>query len=262
MPTIRSTPPMLRKTVETTLDVNGATPLYKQVENGILQCLADGEWRPGEQLPNESQLAARFKVAVFTIRAGITELVKSNILIRKQGKGTFVARHSLQRQRYQYSHVYNSSGSQIFPDRSLIAFSREKATQHIVSMLALQGPLDPSIFHVQCLLTIGDDPVSIMDIMLPAGMFKKLTARAVREARENLYAVYQDVCGINVIRVEEHIRAALVEQPVAGQLKLRPNTPVLCIERIAYTYKDTPVEYRVRYFDASRFHYRMDEGGL
>jgi GntR family transcriptional regulator len=253
---------MLRKTVETTLDVSGTAPLYKQVENRILQCLADGEWRPGEQLPTESQLAARFKVAVFTIRAGISELVKSNILIRKQGKGTFVARHSLQRQRYQFSRVYDSSGSQIFPDRSLIAFAKERVTPHVAGMLALQGPHDLSMLHLQCLLSIGAEPASIMEIMLPAGMFKKLTARAVREAKENLYAVYQDVCGINVIRVEERIHAALVEQPVAGQLKLRAGAPVLRIERIAYTYKNIPVEYRVRHFDASRFHYRIDEGGV
>jgi GntR family transcriptional regulator len=227
-----------------------------------LQCLADGEWRPGGQLPTESQLAARFKVAVFTIRAGISELVKSNILIRKQGKGTVVARHSLQRQRYQFSHVYNSAGFQIFPDRSLISFAKEEATQHTANMLDLREPQALSIFHLQCLLTIDADPVSIMKIMLPASMFKKLTARAVREARENLYAVYQDICGINVIRVEERIHATLVEQPIAGQLKLRPTTPVLSIERIAYTYKDIPVEYRVRYFEASRFHYRVNDGGV
>ncbi len=253
---------MPRKPAKTGLDISAPDPLYKQVEERILQCLADGEWKPGQQLPTETQLADRFGVAVFTIRAGISELAASKILVRKQGKGTFVARHSLQRQRYQFSHVYSNDGVQIFPDRALLSFAKETAPDAIAGILGLRRGERHPIYRLNCLLSAGAKPVAAMEIMLPGRMFPGLTARSIREAQENIYAVYQDVCGINVIRVEERIYGALAKADTAATLKIAVNSPILRVERIAYTYKDLPVEYRIRMLDAGKFHYRTDEGGV
>lgn len=253
---------MPRNSSETKLEMHAPGPLYKQIEKHILQCLAQGEWKPGDQLPTESQLAERFGVAVFTIRAGIRELDAANILIRKQGKGTFVARHSRQRQRYQFSRVFREDGTQIFPDRELVSFVREPATDHAVAVLGLQNEERPTVFRIACLLTIDGSPASTLNITLPTKMFQGLTARAIREGQENLYAVYQDVCGINVIRVQERVYAATAKGPIARTLKIAANSPILRVERIAYTYNDTPVEFRVRQFDAAKYHYRSDEGGV
>lgn len=253
---------MPKKPLATKLEVHGAAPLYRQVEQQILECLAHGEWKPGDQLPTEMQLAERFGVAVFTIRAGIGDLVSANILVRKQGKGTFVARHTRQRQRYQFSHVFNNDGTQSFPDRRLLSFEKEPAPDAVASILGLEkkGRLD--IYRITCLQSIADEPAVTMEIMLPGRMFSGLTARAVREGTENLYAVYQDVCGINVIRIEERVYAALAKPATARALKIPSNNPVLRVERIAYTYNDVPVEYRIRILDAGKYHYRSSEGGV
>lgn len=251
---------MLRNSTQTKLEMHGPEPLYKQVEKHILQCLANGEWKPGDQLPTESQLAERFGVAVFTIRAGIRELVAANILVRKQGKGTFVARHTHQRQRYQFSHVFRDDGTQIFPDRRLLSFEREAAGDEVMAILGMRKEDRPTIYRIACLLTIEGKPASTLDITLPAKMFHGLTARAIREGEENLYAVYQDVCGINVIRIQERVYGTTAKGPVARALEIAANSPVLRVERIAYTYNDTPVEFRVRHLDATKYHYRTEEG--
>src|ERR1700755_1254081 len=96
---------MPRNALNTKLEMHAAEPLYKQVERQILNCLAQGEWKPGDRLPTESQLAERFGVAVLTVRAGIRALVETSILVRRQGSGTSVARHDRQRRRYQFTHV-------------------------------------------------------------------------------------------------------------------------------------------------------------
>jgi GntR family transcriptional regulator len=253
---------MPRKALRTRLEMHASVPLYKQVEKQILQCLADGEWKPGDQLPTEGQLAGRFGVAVFTIRAGIAELVAANILIRKQGKGTFVARHTRQRQRYQFSHVFGDDGSQIFPDRELISFQREIAPAPVKTILRLQAEARAAIYNIDCLLTTGDRRVATMQIALPVKKFAGLTARAIRDSDENLYAVYQDACGVNVIRIEERVQATVAAAGIARALKLPPASPLLRIERIAYTYNDVPVEFRVRHLDAAKYHYRSGEGGF
>ena len=242
--------------------MHASAPLYKQVEKQILQCLAEGEWKPGGQLPTESQLAERFGVAVFTIRAGIAELVAANILIRKQGKGTFVARHTRQRQRYQFSHVFSNDGLQMFPDRDLISFQRETAPAPLQAILKLQAEARPAIFNIDCLLTTGAQRVATMQIALPAKYFAGLTARVIRASDDNLYAVYQDACGVNIIRIEERIHAAVATTAIARALKVPPGSALLRVERIAYTYNDVPVEFRVRHLDAAKYHYRSGEGGF
>lgn len=244
----------------THLDVSGTDPLYKQVGDRILQCLADGEWKPGEQLPTETQLAERFGVAVFTIRAGIGDLVATNILVRKQGKGTFVARHSRLRQRYQFSHIHDTSGRQILPDRELLSFGKANATDEEAAWLGLPREGKQAIYRLKMLSVEDRTAVATLDIVLPARMFGGLTASAIRNAQENLYAAYQDECGVNVIRIEERIYAGLATVGEARALKLRAASPVLRVERIAYTYRNLPVEFRTRVFDATKYHYRTIEG--
>lgn len=253
---------MARKQTSSRLDVSDPDPLYKQVGDRILQCLVDGEWKPGEQLPTESQLAERFGVAVFTIRAGIGELAAANILVRKQGKGTFVARHSRLRQRYQFSHIHDASGRQILPGRELVAFSKNSATEDEIAKLALPRGSKSAVYRLKMLSVDDGGAVATLDIVLPAKMFNGLTANAIRNAQENLYAAYQDECGINVIRIEEHIHAALATTEDARALKIRAGSPVLRVERIAYTYRNLPVEYRTRVFNATKYHYRAVEGSV
>lgn len=253
---------MAQKNNHTELDVSGPDPLYKQVEQRILQCLAEGEWRPGDQLPTENQLAERFGVAVFTIRAGIGELVASNILVRKQGKGTFVARHSRLRQRYQFSHIHDVNGRQILPDRELLSFVKGTATPEEALRLALPPGDHAPVFRLSMVSVDNGQIVATLDITVPARLFSKLTANAVRKAQENLYAAYQDECGVNVIRIEEHVHAALATAADAKALKIRSGSPVLRVERTAYTYRNVPVEFRTRIFDASKYHYRSIEGSI
>lgn len=70
------------------------SPLYQQIKALITQSLVAGEWKPGEIIPSEMELAARFKVSQGTVRKAIDELAAENLVVRRQGKGTFVATHN------------------------------------------------------------------------------------------------------------------------------------------------------------------------
>ncbi len=70
------------------------SPLYQQIKALITRSLQSGEWRPGEAIPSEMELAARYRVSQGTVRKAIDELAVENRVVRRQGKGTFVATHS------------------------------------------------------------------------------------------------------------------------------------------------------------------------
>ena len=78
------------------------SPLYQQIKDLILQSLQTGEWKPGEAIPSEMDLAARYRVSQGTVRKAIDELSADNLLVRRQGKGTFVATHAEQQVQYRF----------------------------------------------------------------------------------------------------------------------------------------------------------------
>ena len=84
-------------------------PLYQQIKALITQSLQSGEWKPGELMPSEVELAGRFKVSQGTVRKAIDELAAEHLVVRRQGKGTFVATHAEERaaqQRVRYGQCY------------------------------------------------------------------------------------------------------------------------------------------------------------
>lgn len=253
---------MPRNALNTTLEMQAAAPLYKQVEKQILNCLAHGEWKPGDRIPTELQLAERFGVAVLTVRAGIRDLVEANILVRRQGSGTFVARHDRQRQRYQFTHVFRNDGTKAMPVRRLVSFTRTYADRTSAGRLQLPADARTPLIRIDCLMELDARPIATMEIVIPARQFAGLTARAIEKSQENLYAVYQEVCSVNVIRISEQVHATKAGARTARALRIDADDPVLLIDRIAYTYNDVPVEFRRRIHNAADFHYELDEGGI
>ena len=78
------------------------SPLYQQIKDLITRGLQAGEWKPGEAIPSETDLAARFRVSQGTVRKAIDELATENLLVRRQGKGTFVATHAEEQIQYRF----------------------------------------------------------------------------------------------------------------------------------------------------------------
>src|SRR5204863_6366732 len=102
-------------------------PLYKEVKRQIMAELISGEWKPGTAIPAERRLSARFAVSIGTIRKAIDELVAENILIRQQGRGTFVATHNRDRLLFYFFHIVGHDGTKQYPVVTLDTFARGKA---------------------------------------------------------------------------------------------------------------------------------------
>jgi len=92
-------------------DAPAFSPLYQQIKGLITRSLQAGEWRPGEAIPSEMELAGRFKVSQGTVRKAIDELATDNLLVRRQGKGTFVATHAAQHMPYRFLKLMPDQGN-------------------------------------------------------------------------------------------------------------------------------------------------------
>src|SRR4249920_1906846 len=115
------------------------SPLYQQIKGLILQSLEAGEWKPGESIPSEMELAARFRVSQGTVRKAIDELASEHILMRRQGKGTYVASHSEPSYQYRFLRVTPDSGDKPHPQNLFFGLERGKASGDAAHALGLKA---------------------------------------------------------------------------------------------------------------------------
>jgi len=231
-------------------------PLYKEVKARLTRGLAAGDWKAGEAIPSESRLAERFSVSIGTIRKAIDELVAERVLLRQQGRGTFVATHTEDRTLFYFFHIVGKDGSRELPVMELLSFRRARANATEEERLAI-GKSAP-VLRIQNLLKLAGKPVIVDDITVPAELFADLDEEVFGGREGTIYGLYQARYGITVTRISERISAGLAPARAATLLGLAEDTPALAIKRVAYTYDDTPVEYRVSWVDTQRHEYLSD----
>lgn len=235
------------------------SPLYQQIKGLILQSLQAGEWKPGEAIPSEMELAARFRVSQGTVRKAIDELAAENLVVRRQGKGTFVATHAEQHVQYRFLKLMPDSGdrdSEGPAQRDVLECKRMRASADIARALALRT--GDAVVQVRRTLSFGGVPTILEDLWLPGNAFKGMTADQMAGYHGPTYAMFELEFGVRMVRAEEKIRAVAADEAQAALLKVPRGTPLLSVERIAYTYNDVPMELRRGLYRTDTHHYRNE----
>ena len=232
------------------------SPLYRQIKDLIMQGLASGEWRPGEAIPSEAELAIRFNVSQGTVRKAIDEMAAENLVVRKQGKGTYVASHNDPRAFFRFLRVVPNEGGVSVPLSVPLECWRAKAGLEAARILDI-APGAP-ITIVRRVLKFNGKPVVLDEIYLPGEIFQGLSLEVLQEYQGSLYSLFETRFGVRMIRAEERIRAVAAGRATAEQLAVDEGSPLLSVERVTYTYGDKPVEWR-RGLYATAEHYYLNE---
>jgi GntR family transcriptional regulator len=233
------------------------SPLYQQIKALITRGLQSGEWRPGEMIPSEGELALRFKVSQGTVRKAIDVLADENLLVRRQGKGTFVATHAEEKTQFRFLRLMpddEKAGRTM--SRRFIDCRRQRASADIARVLDLKA--GDAVVQVRRLLLFRDRPVVLDDIWLPGNLFKGLTAERLSENRGPMYGLFETEFGVHMIRAEEKLRAVAADETSARWLEVPVGAPLLSVERVSMTYGDKPVELRRGLYDTTTHYYRNE----
>jgi GntR family transcriptional regulator len=218
------------------------SPLYRQIKGLILQALENREWGPGEIIPSEVELASRFNVSQGTVRKAIDEMAAENLLVRRQGKGTYVATHSDPRAFYRFLRLIPVS-DQVEQAKSIpLECWRAKAGVEAARVLGIK-PGAP-IIVVRRLLEFSGKPVVVDEIYLAGEVFAGLTLEVLKESQVSLYSLFETQFGVRMVRAEERLRAVSADRSSAELLHVEEGTPLLSVERTSFTYGDRPVEWR------------------
>lgn len=232
------------------------SPLYRQIKGLITRGLQSGEWLPGQAIPSEHELAARFRVSQGTVRKAVDELATENLLVRRQGKGTFVATHAEERTQYRFLRLTADRGGAAVLQRRLVECRRLRAPADVARPLGLKS--GDAVVEIRRALLAEGVPVVLDDIFLPGGPFKGLSAERLADWKGPMYRLFEAEFGVRMIRAEEKLRAVAADAASAAALAVAEGAPLLSVERLSFTYGDKPVELRRGLYRTEAHHYRNE----
>lgn len=223
------------------LGLKNDKPLYLQLADAIKTRIAQNIWSLGMMIPSENELAKDFDISVGTVKKALSVLVQEGVLFRRQGKGTFVA-----------SPDFSKSFSRFFRYDWQTGEAAETPGSKVLSIDVIQPDADvidrlqiaarQQVFRLKRVRTMQNKPFVIEDIYLPYKRFKGI--ESIPLDQRLLYPIYNENFATPVIWADEYLQPAIADPAAAETLDIRAGDPVMCVERIAYTYQDIPVEWR------------------
>lgn len=230
------------------------SPLYRQIRDRLVQGLQSGEWRPGQTIPSEIDLASLYGVSQGTVRKAIDALCAENLLVRRQGRGTFVASHNEARAQIRFLRLRPDDGGEPRqPGSRFLECRRLRAPLEIARALDMKA--GDTAVTIRRLLEFDAQPSVLEEIWLPGSLFRGLTAERLIAYRGPLYALLETEFGTTMIRASERLRAVAAGAVEARALGVAVGEPLLLVDRVSLTYGDKPVEVRRGWYRTDQHHY-------
>lgn len=236
----------------------GFNPLYLQVKERLIQRVVSGDWKPGEALPSEMKLASEYQVSQGTVRKALEEMAAEHLVVRHQGKGTFVSARETEMPVHFFSIVNR--------DDRHVAIGPPLAFEHSVGEATEQERADlglapgERVYRIYRVRPLDGVPALAEDIVVSQRRFLGMPEFLTESARMNSYLVMEKEFGVLVVRAEEWVDAIAAAGRDARDLGVPEGTPMLRILRIAYALDGRPAEKRIMRFATDGRRYRNRRG--
>lgn len=229
----------------------GFRPLYQQVKESLVRRLIDGSWQPGQLIPSEMELAREIGVSQGTIRKALNAMTAENLLVRRQGHGTYVSAPEESRILFQFFRLVPDSGERAFPTSRILRSSRERATRDEAAMLKLSP--NSAVWRIERLRSLEGDVMISETLALPAKRFPGFEKQD--EIPNNVYRLYSERWGVTIGKATEKLKAVSSGREDAAHFGCAPGTPILKITRVAFDLENNPVELRISRCLTEKSHY-------
>lgn len=234
--------------------VLGFRPLYLQVKESLVRRLIDGAWQPGQLIPSEMELARELGVSQGTVRKALDAMTGENLLIRKQGRGTYVAEPEESRILFNFFRMVPNTGERAFPNSRILRRAKGKANREEAAAMAVAEGSD--VWRIERVRAFGDDPLLVETLVLPAARYPGFEAE--QDIPNNVYRLYSQRWGITIASAREKLKAIAATASDARHLGCEPGTPLLRIFRVAVDLEQNVVELRVSRCLTEKAHYLSD----
>jgi len=220
-------------------------PLYHKVKEYLISRIESGEFNSQEQIPPEGQLCEEYNVSRITIRRAIDELVKMGMLVKKQGKGTFVNQPKINFfsiDLISFAERMERQGFKV--TTKLLGMEEIVPTTKVAKALGINE--GDKVLKIDRIRSIENDPISIETNYIPRkmlgdnGLSEQLHAHL--RGGNSLYLFLNKNIGVNITRAHQVFEPIILEEEEQGMLDCEGNMAGLLIYRTTYS-GTTPIEF-------------------
>ncbi len=231
-------------------------PLYYQVQHTISQRISRGEYAPGSQLPSESELSRELGVSRVTVREALRVLAQENVLVKIQGRGTFVADNPLIAQP---SRKFTGSLEDLYDQLDRVSvknvdIAQIPITDEFRSLLGLADDVK-EVVRIKRTRYVDDAPYAYTINVLPLEIGTHLNKHNLHSSP--LVRILEEELKIQISDAHETITASAADTEVAQSLDLPFLSPVMHVRRVLFTVEEKPLQVVDSYYRADKFHYSV-----
>jgi GntR family transcriptional regulator len=236
----------------------GPIPLHHQVYLDLSSALGDGEWKPGDQLPTERELADQYGCSLITVRRALDDLTREGHLERTRGRGTFVTEPPI---------VRDIAGQVGFADEvralgyepyAVVVTARQEGASSLVAA-ALRIAPEEAVFYLERIRGANKVPLLLEQVRLPAARLPGLLDHDF--GVESLWDVLENDYRLAISRRQERLSAIVPSGREARLLGLRTRRPSIELEGVAFTTAGEPIEHSRTVVSPERARYFVESSG-
>ena len=220
-----------------------ARPLYSQVRELMLERINRGDWSIGDTLPNEFQLSTEFKVSIGTIRRAIEGLEEAGLVVRKQGRGTYLAGNRREAITEKFCALRTSNGERPTLNFQLEQIKRRRATSVEADRLQIKSGTE--VYEVEQILLTGAHPIGIERALLEAARFPSLEKQL--QYGQDLYLLYSEY-GTIMTRATDSTSVVAPPPEIVSRLGPSGGRLYFAVERLSFSLDERPVEAKTSWY--------------
>jgi len=232
------------------LEKESAVPLYFQLAGAVEMGIQDGTYPEGGRIPSEQELIRSYRVSRVTVRMAMRHLFEKNLIVRKQGRGTFVRKQMITQAVDELFGYYPSLLRKgLKPKTRVLEYQTVPANGEVGDYLHLSCEEKVLRFVRQYLLE--RDVRVLIEMHIPGNLADHWTEEDAEE--KNSFRLLQEHARVQIGSSSVKIRAARASRELGRLLNIPPKSPVLELHRLTYSVQKKPVEYAILHFPGEAY---------
>jgi len=221
------------------IDPYSTEPLYYQLKEILRKNILAGVWKAGDKIPTEKELSETFGVSTAVVRQAVSLLVNEGVLVKRQGKGTFVVDTRVRQGPRKLSSFSEEMAAMGLKASSIVLEKGIKEADEKISK-ALQIQPKTRVIMVKRLRLANDEPLGIQTFYIPEYMVPDFLQN---DLTQSLYELLETKYGIVIKSAHEKYYATILDKYECKLLKVKWPFAGFIVERSAFDATGSPVEY-------------------
>lgn len=229
-------------------------PLYYQLKEMLRSWITAGKFDTSGQFPPERELVERYGVSRMTVRRALSELVNEGLLIREQGRGSFVVRPRVQEQLRRLTSFTEDMKLRGFPTKSKITDFQLVTDEAVANKMEI--PVDEELVRLQRIRFVKNEPIALQTSFVRYQFCPGLVENGLVQG--SLYKTLEEQYGLRLGRALQTIEAKPADEYEAKMLKVDLGQPVLSLERLTYLQDGQSIEYVRSTYRGDRYRFTVE----